>query len=103
MEFADADTTVMRTPVVNDHLATLLLGLHRRFARTTTPMTVFVRTSMRGCWACRRSGCTPGVTVEGGGDTMQIGLSRCSRVKGLATIVPAIRSSWCRLCLTARC
>lgn len=72
MEFADADTTVMRTPVVNDSFQRYYFAspsvrpsynTYDRIVAGDHPWVLGVP----------GSGCTAGVTVEGGGDTMQLG------------------------------
>lgn len=72
LEFADADSTVMRTPVVNDNFQRYYFcspsqrpsyNTYDRIIADEHPWVLGVP----------GSGCTPGVTVEGGGDTMQLG------------------------------
>jgi hypothetical protein len=72
MEFSDADTTVMRTPVVNDSF--------QRYYFASPSVKPSYNTYDRiiadeHAWTLGvpASGCTPGVTVVGGGDTMQLG------------------------------
>lgn len=72
MEFADADTTVMRTPVVNDSFQRYYFcspsqrpsyNTYDRILAGDHPWVLGVP----------GSGCTAGVTVTGGGDTMSLG------------------------------
>src|SRR4029077_7738425 len=72
MEFGDPDTTVMRTPVVNDSF--------QRYYFCSPSQQPFYNTYDRIIagdhpWVLGvpASGCTPGVDVTGGGDTTSLG------------------------------
>ena len=72
MEFEDADTTVLRSPVVDD-------SYHRYyFASPSQPPKYNTYDRIlagQPAWllGVPGSGCAPGVTVDGGGDTIQVG------------------------------
>src|SRR4249919_2834545 len=72
MEFDDPDTTVMHSPVVRDEwqryywASTSDLPKYNTYDRIVAGQHPWVL-------GVPASGCTPGVTVEGGGDTMQVG------------------------------
>ena len=72
MEFEDADTTVMRTPVVNDTFQRYYFASPSVRPSYNTYDRIIAE---EHAWVLGvpGSGCTPGVTVEGGGDTMQLG------------------------------
>lgn len=74
LEFEDANTTVMHSPVVQDQYQRYYFGsttavpkynTYQRIADSLPPWYLGVP----------QSGCTPGVTVEGGGDTMPVGFT----------------------------
>src|SRR6266576_2152309 len=72
MEFEDADTCVIRTPVVDDKYQRYYWSSPSRGPHYNTYDRILnsVHDWILGVPA---SGCTPGVDVTGGGDTMQVG------------------------------
>jgi len=77
LEFADPDTTVMHSPVVQDIYQRYYFGSPSRSPRYTT----YQRNAdgLEPWWlGVPQSGCTPGVMVEGGGDTTSAGFPNVS-------------------------
>jgi hypothetical protein len=72
MEFADADTTVMRTPVVNDTYQRYYFASPSDLPKYNTYDRI-INGDPPFILGIPASGCTPGVTVTGGGDTSQLG------------------------------
>ena len=72
MEFTDADTTVMRTPVVDDTFQRYYFASPSDIPKYNTYDRI---TTYQPPWilGVPASGCTAGVTVSGGGDTSQLG------------------------------
>jgi hypothetical protein len=72
MEFADPDTTIFHSPVVQDEWQRYYWASPSTVARYNTYDRIV---SDQHDWilGVPASGCTPGVTVSGGGDTMQVG------------------------------
>ena len=72
MEFPDPDTTVMHSPVVQDTFDRFYWASPSDVPKYNTYDRI---TSEQHPWilGVPASGCTPGVTVSGGGDTMQVG------------------------------
>jgi hypothetical protein len=72
MEFASPDTTVLHSPVVQDEWNRFYYVSPPDLPRYNTYDRI---TNNQHDWilGVPASGCTPGVTVEGGGDTMQVG------------------------------
>jgi hypothetical protein len=72
MEFPDPDTTVMHSPVVQDEFQRYYwasasdLPMYNTYDRIVAGLHPWVL-------GVPASGCTPGVSVSGGGDTMQVG------------------------------
>lgn len=72
MEFTDPDTTVMHSPVVQDEwqryywASSSGLPMYNTYDRIVAGLHPWVL-------GVPSSGCTPGVSVSGGGDTMQVG------------------------------
>lgn len=72
MEFPDPDTTVMHSPVVQDQWQRYYWACSNDLPKYNTYDRIIAG---QHPWVLGvpASGCTPGVTVEGGGDTMQVG------------------------------
>jgi hypothetical protein len=72
MEFPDPDTTVMRTPVVNDSFQRYYFASPSDVPKYNTYDRILAGEHP---WVLGvpGSGCTPGVTVTGGGELMQLG------------------------------
>lgn len=83
IEFADADTNVMHTPVVQD-------SFQRYYAASPSFRPIYntydrIMEDLDWWWlGVPASGCSPGVTITGGGDTSQLGFQ---------TVDPAFTSS----------
>ena len=74
MEFADPDTTVMRTAGRERHYQRYYWASPTELPKYNTYDRI-VAGQPPGCSACRRSGCTPGVVVAGGGSAIQVGFT----------------------------
>jgi len=83
MEFPDPDTTVMHSPVVQDiwqryyWASSIDVPYYNTYDRIVNRLHPWVL-------GVPASGCTPGVTVTGGGDTMQLGYTVDSDVNDVA-------------------
>jgi hypothetical protein len=87
LEFPDPDTTVMRTPVVDDQYQRYYAASPSDVPRYNTYDRILNDQSwwMLGVPA---SGCAPGVTITGGGDTSQLGFATVGPTGGAQTYVP---------------
>jgi hypothetical protein len=87
LEFPDPDTTVMRTPVVDDQYQRYYAASPSDVPRYNSYQRIMQDQSwwMLGVPA---SGCAPGVTITGGGDTSQLGFATVGPTGGAQTYVP---------------
>src|SRR4249920_2775543 len=72
MEFTDPDTTVMRSPVVQDQFNRHYWASPSDLPRYNTYDRI-INGDPSWILGVPASGCAPGVTVDGGGDTIQVG------------------------------
>ena len=72
LEFPDPDTTVMRSPVVQDQWDRFYYANTTQAPRYNTYQRI-VEDQHDWILGVPQSGCTPGVQVTGGGDTIQVG------------------------------
>src|SRR6516164_8312878 len=82
MEFLDADTNVVRSPVVDDSFHRYYTASPSQVPRYNTYDRI---TSNQHDWilGVPASGCAPGVTVAGGGDAIQLGFNTITTGGGI--------------------
>jgi hypothetical protein len=87
LEFPDPDTNVIRTPVVDDSFQRYYAASPSDVPRYNT----YDRIMQDQSWwmlGVPASGCAPGVTITGGGDTSQLGFQNIGPTGGAQTYIP---------------
>ena len=87
MEFIDADTTIMRTPVVNDSFQRYYFASPSEPPKYNTYDRI-VAEEHPWLLGVPGSGCTPGVTVTGGGDSTALGFMATTETGGATDYRP---------------